>query len=74
MEWVGDPRDVARRAGVHDVFWGIELAPGTVVPPYRGGADVLAGVIAYAGDTAEAEAIAERTLRALPLRFKAPTR
>ncbi|MGI5357977.1 ATP-grasp domain-containing protein [Streptomyces sp. CA-252508] len=74
VEWVGDPRDVARRAGVHDVFWGIELAPGTVVPPYRGGADVLAGVIAYAGDTAEAEAIAERTLRALPLRFKAPTR
>ncbi|GAA2456716.1 ATP-grasp domain-containing protein [Streptomyces lavendulocolor] len=74
VEWVGDPRDVARRAGVHDVFWGIELAPGTVVPPYRGGADVLAGVIAYAGDSAEAEAIAERTLRALPLRFKAPTR
>lgn len=74
VEWVGDPRHVARRAGVHDVFWGIELAPGTLVPPYRGGADVLAGVIAYAGDTAEAEAIAERTLRALPLRFKAPTR
>ncbi|MBQ1097929.1 ATP-grasp domain-containing protein [Streptomyces sp. b94] len=74
VEWVGDPRDVARRAGVHDVFWGIEPTPGTVVPPYRGGADVLAGVIAYAGDAAEAEAIAERTLRALPLRFKAPTR
>ncbi|PAK23836.1 hypothetical protein CJD44_26340 [Streptomyces sp. alain-838] len=74
VEWVGDPRHVARRAGVHDVFWGIKLAPGTLVPPYRGGADVLAGVIAYAGDTAEAEAIAERTLRALPLRFKAPTR
>ncbi|MGC9439666.1 ATP-grasp domain-containing protein [Streptomyces sp. WG5] len=72
VEWVGDPRDVTRRAGVHDVFWGIELAPGMVVPPYRGGADVLAGVIAYADDPAEAEAIAGRTLRALPLRFKAP--
>ncbi|OKK06180.1 hypothetical protein AMK26_08940 [Streptomyces sp. CB03234] len=74
VEWVGDPRDVARRVGVHDVFWGIELEPGTVVPPYRGGADVLAGVIAYADEPAEAEAIAERTLRALPLRFKAPAR
>ncbi|WP_055490691.1 acetyl-CoA carboxylase biotin carboxylase subunit family protein [Streptomyces sp. TP-A0356] len=74
VEWVGHPRDVARRAGVHDVFWGIELTPGTVVPPYRGGADVLAGVIAYADEPAEAEAIAERTLRALPLRFKAPAR
>lgn len=72
VEWVGNPRDVARRAGVHDVFWGIEMEPGTVVPPYRGGADVLAGVIAYADEPAEAEAIAERTLRALPLRFKAP--
>ncbi|MGI5484156.1 ATP-grasp domain-containing protein [Streptomyces lavendofoliae] len=74
VEWVGNPRDVARRAGVHDVFWGIDLAPGTVVPPYRGGADVLAGVIAYADEPAEAEAIAERTLRALPLRFKEPAR
>ncbi|MFV2118119.1 ATP-grasp domain-containing protein [Streptomyces sp. Act-28] len=72
VEWVGNPRDVARRMGVHDVFWGIDLAPGTVVPPYRGGADALAGVIAYADEPAEAEAIAERTLRALPLRFKAP--
>ncbi|MFC5802624.1 ATP-grasp domain-containing protein [Streptomyces formicae] len=70
VEWVGDPRDVTRRAGVHDVFWGTELAPGTVVPPYRGGADALAGVIAYAAEPAEAEAVAERTLRALPLRFK----
>ncbi|MGI5340813.1 ATP-grasp domain-containing protein [Streptomyces sp. CA-181903] len=73
VEWAGDPRDAARRAGVHDVFWGMELAPGTVVPPYRGGADVLAGVIAYAEEPDEAEAIAERTLRALPLRFKAAT-
>jgi len=72
VEWAGDPRDVARRAGVHDVFWGMEVAPGTVLPPYRGGADVLAGVIAYAGELAEAEAVAERTLRALPLRLKAP--
>lgn len=72
VEWVGDPRDAARRAGVHDVFWGVDLAPGTVLPPYRGGADVLAGVIAHAAEPAEAEAIAERTLRALPLRFKAP--
>lgn len=71
VEWVGNPRDVARRVGVHDVFWGIELAPGIVVPPYRGGADPLAGVIAYADEPAEAEAIAERMLRALPLRFKA---
>ncbi|MFF8827885.1 ATP-grasp domain-containing protein [Streptomyces sp. NPDC015131] len=74
VEWVGNPRDVARRAGVHDVFWGMDLAPGTVVPPYRGGADVLAGVIAHADDPAEAEAVAARTLRALPLRFKAPER
>ncbi|MEU3027012.1 ATP-grasp domain-containing protein [Streptomyces incarnatus] len=73
VEWAGDPRDVARRAGVHDVFWGMELAPGTVVPRYRGGADVLAGVIAYADERAAAEAVAERTLRALPLRFKAAT-
>jgi biotin carboxylase len=69
VEWVGDPRNVARRAGVYDVFWGMELARGTVVPPYRGGADVLAGVIAYADDVAAAESVAERTLRALPLRF-----
>ncbi|MEU2433701.1 ATP-grasp domain-containing protein [Streptomyces sp. NPDC007861] len=70
VEWVGDPWHVTRRPGVHDVFWGTELAPGTVVPPYRGGSDVLAGVIAYATEQAAAEAIAERTLRALPLRFK----
>ncbi|MEV1046237.1 ATP-grasp domain-containing protein [Streptomyces sp. NPDC049916] len=70
VEWVGDPWDVTRRPGVHDVFWGMELAPGTVVPPYRGGADVLAGVIAHADDLATAEAIAERSLRTLPLRFK----
>ncbi|MFE7457324.1 ATP-grasp domain-containing protein [Streptomyces sp. NPDC057554] len=70
VEWVGDPRNVTRRAGVHDVFWGMELAPGTVVPPYRGGADVLAGVIAHADDVATAEAVAARTLRTLPLRFK----
>ncbi|TXJ77465.1 ATP-grasp domain-containing protein [Streptomyces lavendulae] len=74
VEWAGNPRDVARRAGVHDVFWGMELTPGTVVPPFRGGADVLAGVIAYADERAAAEAVAERTLRALPLRFKAATR
>ncbi|GAA2490230.1 ATP-grasp domain-containing protein [Streptomyces gobitricini] len=74
VEWVGNPRDAARRVGVHDVFWGIELTPGTVVPPYRGGSDVLAGVIAYADEPAEAEAIAERALRALPLRFKSSAR
>ncbi|AXE28347.1 hypothetical protein C0216_32735 (plasmid) [Streptomyces globosus] len=73
VEWVGDPRDVARRTGVYDVFWGLDLSPGTVVPPYRGGADVLAGVIAHAERPEEAEAVAERTLRALPLRFKAGT-
>ncbi|MET3987568.1 ATP-grasp domain-containing protein [Streptomyces sp. PvR034] len=72
VEWAGNPRDVARRAGVHDVFWGLDLAPGTVLPSYRGGADVLAGVIAHAELPAEAEAVAERTLRALPLRLKAP--
>ncbi|MGW7091209.1 ATP-grasp domain-containing protein [Streptomyces sp. NPDC054874] len=70
VEWVGDPRNVTRRVGVHDVFWGMELAPGTVVPPYRGGADPLAGVIAHAEDVATAEAVAARALRALPLRFK----
>ncbi|GAA3271781.1 ATP-grasp domain-containing protein [Streptomyces lavendulae] len=74
VEWVGDPRDIARRSGVHDVFWGLELKPGTVVPPYRGGADVLGGVIAHAARPAEAEAIAERTLRALPVRFEAGSR
>ncbi|RKT02894.1 biotin carboxylase [Streptomyces sp. 3211.6] len=73
VEWAGDPRDVARRAGVHDVFWGLDLRPGTVVPPYRGGAEVLAGVIAHAERPQEAEAIAERTLNSLPLRFKAGT-
>ncbi|MFD7032320.1 acetyl-CoA carboxylase biotin carboxylase subunit family protein [Streptomyces sp. NPDC059917] len=72
VEWAGNPRDVARRAGVHDVFWGLDLAPGTVLPSYRGGADVLAGVIAHAELPAEAEAVAERALRALPLRLKAP--
>ncbi|MFI5620927.1 acetyl-CoA carboxylase biotin carboxylase subunit family protein [Streptomyces sp. NPDC051567] len=72
VEWAGDPRDAARRAGVHDVFWGLDLAPGTVLPSYRGGADVLAGVIAHAAEPAEAEAIAERTLRTLPLRLKTP--
>ncbi|MFJ7205055.1 acetyl-CoA carboxylase biotin carboxylase subunit family protein [Streptomyces sp. NPDC098789] len=72
VEWAGNPRDVARRAGVHDVFWGLDLAPGTVLPSYRGGADVLAGVIAHAEGPAEAEAVAERALRALPLRLKAP--
>ncbi|MFJ3923391.1 ATP-grasp domain-containing protein [Streptomyces sp. NPDC090022] len=73
VEWVGNPQDVARRAGVHDVFWGTELAPGTVLPPYTGGSDVLAGVIAYAPDLAEAEAVARRVLAALPIRFKDPT-
>ncbi len=70
VEWVGDPRDVARRAGVHDVFWGLDLRPGAVVPSYRGGSDVLAGVIAHAPEAGEAEAIADRALNALPLRFK----
>ncbi|RSS81365.1 ATP-grasp domain-containing protein [Streptomyces sp. WAC06614] len=74
VEWVGDPRHVARRAGVHDVFWGIDLEPGTELPSYRGGAEVLAGVIAHAERPAEAEAIAARTLRALPLRLKATAR
>ncbi|MDK9495905.1 ATP-grasp domain-containing protein [Streptomyces katrae] len=74
VEWVGDPRHVARRAGVHDLFWGMDLEPGTELPAYRGGADVLAGVIAHAEAPAEAEAIAERTLRALPLRLRAPAR
>ncbi|MEU9105176.1 ATP-grasp domain-containing protein [Streptomyces xanthophaeus] len=73
VEWVGNPQDVARRAGVHDVFWGTELRPGTVLPPYSGGADVLAGVIAHAPGLAQAESIARRTLAALPLRFKDPT-
>lgn len=72
VEWVGNPRDVARRAGVHDVFWGTELTPGTVLPPYTGGADVLAGVIAHASGPAEAESIARRVLGALPVRFKDP--
>ncbi|WP_200261942.1 ATP-grasp domain-containing protein [Streptomyces sp. HSG2] len=73
VEWAGDPMDTARRPGVHDVFWGSDLTPGTVLPPYRGGADVLAGVIAHSALPAEAEAIAERALRALPLRIRATT-
>lgn len=73
VEWVGNPRDVARRAGVHDVFWGTPLRPGTVLPPYTGGSEVLAGTITHARSLAEAESIARRTLAALPLRFKDPT-
>lgn len=69
VEWVGDLTELARTPGVHDVFWGLDLAPGTVLPPYRGGDEVLAGAITSGPDTAAAEALATRVLSRLPVRL-----
>ncbi|MFH8344354.1 ATP-grasp domain-containing protein [Streptomyces sp. NPDC018045] len=64
---VGDLQDARREPGVHDVFWGLDLRPGMVLPRYSGGADVLAGVIASAPGLPAAEEIARRALASLPV-------
>ncbi|WP_116210931.1 ATP-grasp domain-containing protein [Streptomyces olivoreticuli] len=73
VEWVGDLREAAAPPEVHDVFWGRELRPGMTLPPYTGGSDPLAGVIATGDDTAQAAATAQEVLAGLPLKLSADT-
>ncbi|MGW2962950.1 ATP-grasp domain-containing protein [Streptomyces sp. NPDC001220] len=73
VDSVGDLDALARTPGVHDVFWGLDLAPGTVLPAYRGGDEVLAGTITSGPDVAAAEALAARVLSRLPLRLTDPS-
>jgi biotin carboxylase len=69
VEWVGEIGDLARAPGVYDLCWGTTIEAGRRLPEYRSGFDLLAGVIATAETTAEAERIADHALASLPLRL-----